>query len=226
MSRIGWILTGLLCVLLVLGWYLLLWSPTAEDIEQTRADTDSVLMQAQQQRHVAARLREVRQSAPEIEAQLAGAQVLIPEGTALPALFRQVQSAADDAAVTLTGLSPSRPVVVEDAPDELSSMQVNMTLEASFFQLVDFARRLEDPDLSGRGLLWRNASVSFNEDAFPQLDISLSAEVFARVDADALPEIEDDEPDDDGNGEDEDGVDDDAPTAPDLPDPGDDDEVL
>ncbi len=226
MSRIGWVLTGLLSVLLIVGWFFLLWQPTSDDIEQVRQDTDATLTQAQQQRQIAARLREVRETAPEIEARLAAGQVLIPEGPALPALFRQLQEAADDSGLRLTAVSPGRPADVADAPTDLSRMQVNVSLEGSFFQLVDFSRRLEDPGLTGRGLLWRTAAVSFEEDIFPALNVSLSAEVFARMDADTIPAPEEAEEGADAEGEEPTDTDDEPVEPATPPDEDDEDEVL
>jgi len=191
MTRIGWILTGLLCVLLAVGWYFLLFQPTSEDIEVVRADTETTLAQAAQERARAEELRAVRQRAPEAEATLAAGQTLIPEESAIPALFRQLQQAADDAGVRMTTLAPSAPSVDTREDQELAVVGVTMAITGSYFQIVDLARRIEDPLLTPRALQWRTASLSPAE--YPELSVTLSGDVFSR-NVEELPTIEVEEP--------------------------------
>ena len=192
MTRVGWLLTGLLCVLLVVGWYFLIFSPTSEDIEVVRTDTEATLTQAAQQRARADELRAVRQSAPEAEAALAAGQTLVPEGAAIPALFRQLQQAADDAGVRLNTLSPSAPSVETRNEQELAVIGVSMSVTGSYFQVVDLARRIEDPLLTPRALQWTSASLSPAE--YPELSVTLSGQVFSRS-VEELPTLETDEED-------------------------------
>ena len=204
MTRVGWLLTGLLCVLLVVGWYFLIFSPTSEDIEVVRADTERTLTEAEQQRARAAQLREVRQRAPEAESALNAGQTLIPEEPSIPALFRQLQQAADDAGVRLPTINPSAPSVVTIGGEEVTSIGVSMSVQGSYFQIVDLARRIEDPLLTSRALRWDAASLSPTD--FPELTVSLSGQVYSRGLVE-LPTIEpppEDEPEDvdDPDGED------------------------
>ena len=204
MTRVGWLLTGLLCVLLVVGWYFLIFSPTSEDIEVVRADTERTLTEAEQQRARAAQLREVRQRAPEAEAALNAGQTLIPEEPSIPALFRQMQQAADDAGVRLPTITPAAPSVVTIGGEEVTAIGVSMSVQGSYFQIVDLARRIEDPLLTPRALRWDAASLSPTE--FPELTVSLSGQVYSRGLVE-LPTIEpppEEEPEDvdDANGDD------------------------
>ena len=210
MTRVGWLLTALLCVLLGVGWYFLLFQPTSEEIEVVRTDTEATLDQAAQQRARANELRAVRQSAPEAEAALAAGQTLVPEGAAIPALFRQLQQAADDAGVRLNTLSPSAPSVETRNEQELAVIAVSMSVTGSYFQVVDLARRIEDPLLTPRALQWTSASLSPAE--YPELSVTLSGQVFSRS-VEELPTLETDEEDpadvDDGEGDPADPDDDD-----------------
>jgi len=210
MTRVGWLLTALLCVLLGVGWYFLLFQPTSEEIEVVRTDTEATLDQAAQQRARADELRAVRQSAPEAEAALAAGQTLVPEGAAIPALFRQLQQAADDAGVRLNTLSPSAPSVETRNEQELAVIAVSMSVTGSYFQVVDLARRIEDPLLTPRALQWTSASLSPAE--YPELSVTLSGQVFSRS-VEELPTLETDEEDpadvDDGEGDPADPDDDD-----------------
>ena len=192
MTRVGWLLTGLLCVLLVVGWYFLLFQPTSEDIEDVRADTEATLVQAANERARAEELRAVRRTAPEAEARLAAGQTVVPQDAAMPALLRQLQQAADDAGVRLTTISPGSPSVQTRDDEEFAVIDVSLAINGTYFQVVDLARRIEDPLLTPRALEWTSASISPSE--YPELTVTLSGQVFARG-VEELPTIEvEDEP--------------------------------
>lgn len=178
MSRLGWVLIVLLSVLLIIGWYFLIFDPTSEEIADVRAETDVVLSQAAEQRARAAELREIRENAPEAEAALSAGRMLIPEEPSIPALFRQMQQAADDAGVRLSSISPSEPAVTAVGEQQVTSIGVSLTLTGTYFQVVDLSRRIEDPTLTPRALRWDAASLGPSE--FPELSVSLSGQVFSR----------------------------------------------
>ncbi len=224
MSRVGWLLTALLALLLVILWWFLLWSPTSDEIAQVRADTESTQALSVQQRQQETELREIRQNAPEIEVELNAGQVIVPEGPALPALFRQLQQAADDSGVRLVSAAPGRPTEVAEAPGGLTRMQVNFEAEGTYFQLVDMSRRLEDPAITGRGLLWRNVEISVGE--YPTLTASMGAEVFSRVDPQALVPAEEIEGETGEPVTPETGEESDDPEAPESEERGNEEEVL
>lgn len=214
MSRLGWVLVSLGCVLLVVLWYFLIFQPTSEDIEAVRMETESTLAQAQQQRARAAELRAVREAAPEAEAQLAAGQTVIPENASIPALFRQLQSAADDAGVRLTTITPSAPSAETRGDQEIATISVSMSVTGSYFQIVDLARRVEDPTLMPRALQWSSASLSPSD--FPELSVSLGGTVFARG-VEQLPTFDEpDEPVTDEEDEDEEADDPDADLEPEV----------
>ncbi len=213
MSRIAWLLTVLAGILIVVLWFFLVWSPTSDEIDAVRADTDTTLAQAAEQRQRAEQLRRVRDGAPEAAADLAFAEVLMPTDPALPALLRQIQTASDDSGARLVAVTPSRPAAVADAPAGLAVIQVGISLEGSYFQLVDVLRRLEDPAIGGRGVRWQSGAITVSE--YPVLTMQVSGEVFSRLPqppAEVPEEIEDDaDPEDpdaeldleDGEGEDD-----------------------
>ena len=207
MTRIGWLLTALLCVLLGVGWYFLVFSPTSEEIEDVRAETDRVSTQAESERQRAQALREVRLAAPEAEADLAAGRTMIPDDPAIPALFRQMQQASDDAGVRLNSLSPSTPSEVDVGDESVVEISVSMSVEGTYFQLVDLARRIEDPQLTPRAFLWQSASISVGD--HPMLNASLSGRVYARAGAEVPELIE--EPEEPEEPEDDEAEDDDLP---------------
>lgn len=212
MTRIGWVLVALLSLLLIVGWYLLIYVPTSEDIEATRDQRDAVLADAQTQRNLAQSLRQVRQEAPEAEAQLAFGRSIIPDEPAIPSLFRQMQQAADDAGARLVSIAPSAPAAVDLDGDTFTAVAVTMSVEATYFQIVDLARRIEDPTLTPRALNWQTASISPGE--LPTLNATLSGTVYSRTGL-VPPDTDDSEPAPDDAAGDE--TDTGGPEAPDAP---------
>ena len=198
-------LSALAAILVVVLFWLLLWSPQQDELETVRDDIDA----ARDRQEVLAaerdQLRAVRDEAPEVEAELAAASALVPSDPALPSALRQLQQAADEAGALLRAVSPGRPSQVEDADEGVSEIGVSVELEGSYFQIVDFLRRVEDPTITPRGLAWTELTVS--RDEYPTLTGSLSGVMYTRLPV--VPGAEpEDEPEDDPDAADDD--DDDA----------------
>jgi Tfp pilus assembly protein PilO len=199
MTRVQLLLAGLAGLLLVVLFWLLLWSPQQDELEEVRADIEAAQQQQQQLAAQADQLRAVRDEAPELEAQLAAASSVVPTDPALPSALRQLQQASDEAGATLTAISPSRPSQVDGAPEGVSRIEVSVQLAGSYFQVVDFLRRVEDPTLTPRGLTWGELSVTRQE--YPELSVSLSGRMFTRLPGPPVeqPEEETGEQDDDAD---------------------------
>jgi Tfp pilus assembly protein PilO len=181
MTRVQLLLTALGALLVVVLFWLLLWSPRGEELEDLRAETEDIEMRQQQASARIAQLEAVREEAPQQEARLAAAQSVLPRDSALPGFLRQVQVSADEAGLTLLGVSPARPVpdTVEGGPQGLHRINVTMELEGGYFQLVDFLRRIEDPRITPRGLMWNSLIVSGDPEEHPTLEMSLQGDLFA-----------------------------------------------
>lgn len=218
MTRIQWILVVLVAVLVAGLWWLLLWKPVAEDITALREQVATTELEVTQQQQRATELREVRAQAPEAAFELATADQLVPTDARLPSLLRQLQLAANDAGVTLETVTSTRPGAVTGSTSGLAVMQLNANASGSYFQIVDFARRLEDPQITARGLKWQRSSISVED--YPTLTVALTLEAFARIPnagaVEALPPA-------DTGAEDEVVTDGEEPTEPQAPVVGDDD---
>lgn len=182
-------------VLIVVLYWFLLFQPASDEIDELRAQTEQLESQAAQLEARVAELREVRDAAVEEEALLVAAEAIIPSEPALPAVLRQMQQAADDSGLLLSSVTSSRPTAfdAEDAPPNLSVISVTADLEGSYFQVVDFLRRLEDPTISPRGISFRSLTASGEPAEHPVLQVSLSADLFAFV-AQPAPEEPEEEP--------------------------------
>lgn len=200
MKRATLLLLGLGAILVVVVWYLLLFSPASDELT---AIEDEIVALETQQATVRARIAElegVRELAPQLQAELASAESLLPRDTALPAALRQLQQAADDSGATLVSVAPTRPALV-DGQETLYQLDVNVQLRGAYFQIVDVLRRLEDPAISPRGLTWRSGQLAVEE--YPTLNVTLSGRMFAVLPAPpappAEPDPETDTPDDDAD---------------------------
>ena len=165
MNRLQILFSVLGLVLIVVLATLLVFQPREERLSELETRIDQELdLQAQLTRE-RNELRDVRGTAPELEAQLSTAEVVVPSHPDIPGLVRSVQLAADDAGALLVSISPSRMQQLPDAPEGVSAADLNIQLEGNYFQVVDFLRRVEDPDLIGRGILWTGASLTRDDAA-------------------------------------------------------------
>jgi Tfp pilus assembly protein PilO len=192
MKRSQILLSVLGAILIVALFYVLLFQPAREEVATIEA---SIVTEQTAQQELAveiARLRAVREQAPEVEAQLAAAEAIVPRDAALPSALRQLQLAADEAGIVMQSVTTSRPTLLEGSADgegsaqglpteALAAVDVNVQLIGGYFQVVDFLRRIEDPAISPRGLDWNNATVARSGDEYPNLQVSLSGQLYALI---------------------------------------------
>lgn len=177
-------LLGLLGTVLVLAlWWFLLYSPGQEQLAMVEDEITAAENESQSLMTRINQLEQVRSRAPETEALIAQLGGIVPaDDPALPAALRQIEAAAQDAGVTISQLSTSRPSSVEgaDGTRGLYSISVSMSLEGSFFQIGDFLRRLEDPGITSRGLTFNSLNLAPSE--YPTLTGSISGTMYAVLD--------------------------------------------
>ena len=215
MKRSQILLAALAAVLVIAVFYVLLFQPTREELAAIEVE-----VVAEQDEQVAltqeiARLQAVREQAPETEAELVAAEAIVPRDPALPAALRQLQLAADESGLVLQAVNTARPAALGDATDGLSTVNVDIQMVGEYFQVVDFLRRVEDPEIMPRGLTWSTASVARAAD-YPDLTVSLVGSLYAAI---AVPPpvseaaaendtaAEDDTDDENADGDDADGDD-------------------
>jgi Tfp pilus assembly protein PilO len=211
MKRSQVLLSILAATLVVALFTTLLYRPTREELAALEAlIAEQQTLQAGHEAEIV-RLRTVRETAPEVEAQLAAAEAIIPRDAALPSALRQLQLAADEAGVVLQSVSTARPVAMEGAAPGLSAIGVSVVMSGGYFQIVDFLRRVEDPSITPRGLTWSAVTVSRGE--YPTLEVSLAGQVYAVVATTIAPSTEPLEQAEGGVGEESAGVEPDDGTA-------------
>jgi Tfp pilus assembly protein PilO len=180
MTRQMTLLSALGVFLLLVLFYLFAWSPKSDELAEVRTEIDDAVAQQSLLESQIAALEGVRATAPEIEAALAAAESLVPRDAALPSALRQLQLAADDSGVELLSIAAGRPAA-DDIVPEVASISLAINAEGSYFQLVDFLRRIEDPAITPRVVLFANVSVSIVE--YPTLGAALTGEMYALLPA-------------------------------------------
>ncbi len=179
MKRQMLLLVALAVVAVLALYWMFLFQPQREELALVEADIEAeenrqVTLQAELNR-----LRQTRENAPAALAELAAAESIIPLDAALPSALRQMQAAADESGVTLVSISPGRPGQIEGADPGLASLALGVQLQGSYFQVVDFLRRTEDPSITPRAVLWSSIAVAKSE--YPELTVSLTGSLFAML---------------------------------------------
>lgn len=185
MSRQTLLLGALGAILVTAVWWLFLYSPAREELSVVEGEIAAAEAEGANLRGRLARLEAVRSAAPETEAAIAALRAVVPAEPGLPSAQRQLQAAAEDSGVEIISLVTSRPVVV-DEPVQLYSISTSMSLTGSYFQIVDFLRRLEDPTITARGFTFTSLSLAPTE--YPALTVALTGQMYAVLDAVPLPD--------------------------------------
>lgn len=185
MKRQMILLVALAALALIAMFWMLMWQPQREQLatvedqivteETTQAQLEGELVE----------LRQVREQAPAVVAEVTAAESVIPFDAALPAALRQLQTAADESGLTLVAVAPARPAQIEGAEPGVASIATSVQLQGSYFQIVDFLRRTEDPSISPRAMLWSNVAVT--KDEYPTLTVTLTGAIYARLPAPPPP---------------------------------------
>lgn len=185
MNRTIALVTVLAVVLVGVLFWFFAWKPKSDEIDEIEAQQEAVEQQQVQLRQQIEELKQVRATAPEAEAAIVAAESVVPRDLALASALRQFQLAADESGVELVTVSPSRPEQVVDAQPGLARLGLSVTLSGSYFQLVDFLRRVEDPAITPRGVVWDTLNVAPEE--FPTLTATASGVMFALLPAPPAP---------------------------------------
>ncbi|MBW3663972.1 MAG: type 4a pilus biogenesis protein PilO [Actinobacteria bacterium] len=174
MNRQAVLVAVLVTALVVVAYYLFLLKPKMDEVGEVEEEIATVQQQEAQLRSRLASLEEVRARAPEIEAAIAATTAVLPTEPNLPAALRQLQLAADEAGARLITVAPARPAQVEGA--DFGVINVSVSVEGGYFQIVDFFRRVEDPSISPRAIRWQTVALAVAE--YPTLTLSATGQMF------------------------------------------------
>lgn len=196
MNRQTGILAALAVVLVAALFYFFVWQPKDAEIAEIEEQIASAEQQQQQLERQIRELQEVRTNAPELEAAIVAAESVVPRDIGQASAIRQLQLAADGSGVDLPSVSFSEPAQLENAPAGLAELTISVQVQGGYYQIVDFYRRVEDPAITPRGVVWRDLSVSASD--YPTLSATTSGSIFALLPTPPEPEPTEDETPADG----------------------------
>lgn len=176
------LLLGLLAVVLIVAlWWVFLLSPKRAELTEVEAEIDAALTQQATLQARIRTLQEVRNDAPQLEADLVATETIIPTEPALPSAIRMLAQSADDSGVSLVSITPGRPSQVANGPEGLAQIGLAVAMDGSYFQIVDFLRRIEDPAIVPRAMIWEGMTLSVDE--YPTLTGTITGRMFAMLPA-------------------------------------------
>jgi Tfp pilus assembly protein PilO len=176
------VLAALLAVIIGAVYYFLLHQPRVA--EQAALEAETLALEGQQAslRAEIAQLEQVRADVDRYQADLARLEELIPADVGQPATIDRLQQLADAAQVSIAAFAfadpqPVDPVVPFATDQQLGTIETTITVEGTYFQAVDFVRRLEQE--GNRALLVSGVGIAEEPEAgFPALSTTLTGRFF------------------------------------------------
>lgn len=144
-------IAGAIGVIVLLAGYVLLLKPVGGKIKAAKAETATAQAEEATLRTQLKILKEAARNAPQISAQLAKFDLLLPRTSDLPTFIRQVQEAADESGVELNSIAPSPPSAIAGGPGAdpalvgkgVFALNVVLNVDGGFFRIKSFLGRLE-----------------------------------------------------------------------------------
>lgn len=133
---------GAVVLVVVLGWYMFLYKPKGKELSDTRAKVEQLASEQQKLEADLARLQELDRNRPLRVAERQRLAGLIPERDELAGFIIAADEIATRSGLRFVSITPSEPVAGADGVP--SVITLSMTLEGTFFQLLDYVGRLEN----------------------------------------------------------------------------------
>ncbi|MDP8978150.1 MAG: type 4a pilus biogenesis protein PilO [Actinomycetota bacterium] len=177
-------------VVLIAGFVFLLYRPAVAEQRRLERETAKLGTRQQELRNQISRLREIKADAADYRRRVARLAAYIPVGVQQPSAVEQLQAAADGAGVDVDSVTFATPAAVPEAPEPseadtvLAQTHVSLSVSGTYFQLVEYFRRLEYE--TPRAVLVQQLSFNEGEGGFPTLSVAWSGEVFSVLAADEV----------------------------------------
>jgi Tfp pilus assembly protein PilO len=177
-QRIGLVTAGAALVLVVV-WYLALWSPQGHKLTQAHADQTKAAAQVTHLQAQVAGLQALVRNIPADKTKLGQYTAAVPDNPQLPAALDQIQSAASTTRVTLSSISPSgapSSAAKQSALNGVPGITVSMAANGTYPELMSFITSLNSMP---RTLVITNLSLSGSgSGSVPTMTASISTDIF------------------------------------------------
>jgi Tfp pilus assembly protein PilO len=187
-------------VIVLAGWYLLLWSPTKSDLDKAKERRAAAESQQSQLRSEIQRLQEAQRNEPANRAKLERLRTAIPDDPSLGQFIIDVNDAATRSGIDFISIAPTEPHTAARAPVVTTTTvagstpttsnaplasttpgaapaEIGLTLQiqGGYFQVLDFLNRL---DSLPRLVVTDSLNISPGENV--RLTVAISARMFVR----------------------------------------------
>lgn len=163
------IVAVILAILIALGFGILGLRPQLGKIAELRTQQQEEQKKKQNAEATLERLREAKKEAAETESKLIETKKRLPEDPQLASLLVEIQDTANQAGIDLVSIKPSEMT----AQTNLTSIPLQIHVEGSFFDLVDFLYRLKDLKRE-----IRTDKITILGTEWPELSVDLEARTY------------------------------------------------
>ena len=164
------------CVVLLLAWYVLLWSPKGGELAAAKTRQAAATATADQLQVQLARLQSAKRTIPDLTDGLDRVHAAIPPSADLGQFMLDVDAQAKDAGVDFLSIAPTAPAPSTSGGP--TSITLNINITGGYFQMLDFTQRLMGLP---RLVVIDSMQVTPSGDATsgpPQLTVGLNARMF------------------------------------------------
>lgn len=142
MSRRTIALGALGAVVVIVAWFVILWSPQSQAIDDARVRRDVAQAEAARLELQLQRLTSLADDEVALRARLDDLMAAVPDGDELAALVVDLDTAAQLAGVEVVAITPSPPTAPE-APGPVP-IDIVVNVDGGYFQVLDFVNRVLD----------------------------------------------------------------------------------
>lgn len=137
-----YILLGVAAVLFLYGWWSFLFKPAWDEVDRLQKELDSLVLQLNQKRRIAANLPHLEAQIKQLQLRLNASVARLPEEKEIPTLLIQVNSLGEEAGLVFTLFRPQAAV----KKDFYSEVPIQVRVEGSFHALGAFFDRIGKMD--------------------------------------------------------------------------------
>ncbi|HEX5616481.1 MAG TPA: type 4a pilus biogenesis protein PilO [Acidimicrobiia bacterium] len=143
MNRRGVALFAVAAVAIVALWWTLVYSPRGDQLDDAKVELETAQGEQQALQAQLARLEDINENLPEIDADLAKLSGLVPPTADLAGFILGMNDLANQSGIDWISVSPTPPAAQGTG---FATIGLNITVEGGFFQVLDYLNRLEDFD--------------------------------------------------------------------------------
>jgi Tfp pilus assembly protein PilO len=128
-------------VAIILLWFFVLYSPLGDDLKAAQDQVSTEQKKTQDLQATLARLESQKKNAPQQQALLNRLDKAVPKTPDLAEFIIQANDIADQSGIEFLTIAPSQPAA--GTANGVSTINLTITIQGSFFQLQDYLQHLE-----------------------------------------------------------------------------------